>query len=85
MSKRELERLAVVVDADAPRAKRRREATAEKPDVEMLDGTRETVSEEQRATVKEQGLKLWQTVKDAVDKECVAEPVPVPASAWICS
>lgn len=79
MSKRELERLAVVVDADAPRAKRRREATTdEKPDVEMLDGTRETVSEEQRAAVQEQGLRLWQTVKDAVDKECVAEPVPVP-------
>lgn len=79
MSKRELERLAVAVDPDAPRAKRRREATTEeKPDVQMLDATRETVSEEERVKVKEQGSRLWQTVKDAVDNECVTEPVPVP-------
>lgn len=81
MSKRELERLAVVVDAGAPRAKRRRETTDEKPDVRALEAaaaSQETTSEEARAKVKEEGLQLWQTVKDAVNKECVTEPISVP-------
>ena len=83
MSKRELERLATVVDAGAPRAKRRRETTTdEKSDVQGPDAVaaapRETAGEEMRAKVKEEGLQLWQTVKDAVDKECVTEPVADP-------
>jgi hypothetical protein len=83
MSKRELGKLANVVDVDAPRAKRRREAVPleeKKPDTDVdVDVTGEAnVKREQEDTtdfvqVKEQGLKLWQTVKDAVDKECVTD------------
>ncbi len=80
MSKRELGKLASVVDVDAPRAKRRKEAPQEekKPEVDMdvevtSDGNlkREQEDPTKLEQVKEQGLKLWQTVKDAVDKECV--------------
>ena len=85
MSKRELGKLASVVDVDAPRAKRRREAPAQdeknKPDPGLVDldatsGAGAGVKREQEdpaslKQVKEQGLKLWQTVKDEVDKECV--------------
>jgi chromatin structure-remodeling complex subunit RSC4 len=88
MSKRELGKLAIVVDVDAPRAKRRREAPPQdekKPDPADLDLDPDATSgagvkreQEDPATlkqVKEQGLKLWQTVKDAVDKECVTSLV----------
>lgn len=92
MSKRELGKLAIVVDVDAPRAKRRREAAPQdvkKPDPDMdldLDATGEAgVKREQEdpanlKQVKEQGLKLWQTVKDAVDKECVTSLVLRPCA-----
>jgi hypothetical protein len=83
MSKRELGKLASVVDVDAPRAKRRREAAPQeekKPDADMdLDATGETnVKQEQDVATKvvqakEQGLRLWHIVKDAVDKECVTD------------
>ena len=86
MSKRELGKLASVVDVDAPRAKRRREAAPQddkKPDGDLdLDATggasvkREQEDPANLEQVKEQGLKLWQTVKDAVDKECVTGPAP---------
>lgn len=84
MSKRELGKLASVVDVDAPRAKRRREAAPQekKPDPDIdLDATSAAgvKREEDPANlkqVKEQGLKLWQTVKDEVDKECVTGPAP---------
>ncbi|KAF8492788.1 RSC complex protein [Russula emetica] len=81
MSKRELGKLAIVVDVDAPRAKRRREAPPQdekKPDPDMdmdLDATsgagvkREREEPANLKQVKEQGLMLWQTVKDAVDKD----------------
>lgn len=79
MSKRELGKLANVVDVDAPRAKRRREAAPQdekKPDPDMdLDATSGAVVKREQEDpaslkqVKEQGLKLWQTVKDAVDKD----------------
>ncbi|KAH8993930.1 Bromodomain-containing protein [Lactarius akahatsu] len=79
MSKRELGKLASVVDVDAPRAKRRKEAPPQeekKPETDMdVDVTGEgNVKREQEdpaklEQVKEQGLKLWQTVKDAVDKD----------------
>jgi hypothetical protein len=85
MSKRELGKLASVVDVDAPRAKRRREAAPQdekKPDPDLdLDATsgvgvkREQEDPANSKQVKEQGLKLWQTVKDAVDKECVTSLV----------
>jgi hypothetical protein len=81
MSKRELGKLASVVDVDAPRAKRRREAAPQekKPDPDLdLDATsggagvkREQEDPANLKQVKEQGLKLWHTVKDEVDKECV--------------
>src|SRR6266849_2402572 len=84
MSKRELGKLASVVDVDAPRAKRRREAAPQdekKPDPDLdLDATsgagvkREQQDPANLKQVKEQGLKLWQTVKDEVDKECVTSP-----------
>lgn len=85
MSKRELGKLASVVDVDAPRAKRRKEAAPQeekKPDVDMdVDVTGEVKREPEDPAklelVKEQGLKLWQTLRDAVDKECVTEPAPV--------
>jgi len=83
MSKRELGKLASVVDVDAPRAKRRKEAPPQdekKPDADMdVDaGGAANVKREQEdpaklEQVKEQGLRLWQTVKDAVDKECVTD------------
>ena len=86
MSKRELGKLAIVVDVDAPRAKRRREAAPQdekKPNGDLdLDATsgatvkREHEDSANPEQVKEQGLKLWQTVKDAVDKECVTSPAP---------
>lgn len=81
MSKRELGKLASVVDVDAPRAKRRKEAAPQeekKPpeadmDVDVTgegNGKREQEDDPAKVEqVKEQGLKLWQTVKDAVDKD----------------
>lgn len=75
------------VDIDAPRAKRRREVPAStdnsgvkaehaspgsndisKPKTEGED---DKGIKEDPELVKEKGLKLWQTVKDAVNKECV--------------
>ncbi len=91
MSKRELGKLASVVDVDAPRAKRRREVAPQdekKPDADMdLDATsgagvkREQEDPASLEQVKEQGLKLWQTVKDAVDKECVTTVLRPPSCA----
>ena len=83
MSKRELGKLASVVDVDAPRAKRRKEAAPQeekKPEADMdvdvtSDGNvkREQEDPARLEQVKEQGLKLWQTLRDAVDKECVTD------------
>ena len=83
MSKRELGKLASVVDIDAPRAKRRKEAAPQeekKPEADMdvdvtSDGNvkREQEDPARLEQVKEQGLKLWQTLRDAVDKECVTD------------
>jgi len=96
MSKRELGKLASVVDVDAPRTKRRREVAPhdeKKPDSDTADHNAlggANVKQEQEdpaklEQVKEQGLKLWQTVKDAVDKECVTGPalcVVLPLTAY---
>ena len=83
MSKRELGKLASVVDVDAPRAKRRKEAAPQeekKPEADVdvdvtSDGNvkREQEDPARLEQVKEQGLKLWQTLRDAVDKECVTD------------
>ncbi|TFY71043.1 hypothetical protein EVG20_g1963 [Dentipellis fragilis] len=81
MSKRELENLSSAVDVDAPRAKRRKEAPAAhddkqdvKPAVPPTHKGKEASQEdeadpEKLERVKEQGLQLWQTLKDAVDKD----------------
>lgn len=91
MSKREASRIAAAgIDIDAPRAKRRREApaeTASSPPKEQVNATHtsaaikneaegEESQREDRDAVREKGTKLWQTVKDAVNKECVTLPVP---------
>ncbi|KZT73328.1 Bromodomain-containing protein [Daedalea quercina L-15889] len=79
MSKREASKIAAAagVDIDAPRAKRRKEAPA---DSKLPAGTSaaDTIKKEGEdgepkrdgpEVIKEKGLKLWNTVKDAVDKE----------------
>jgi len=83
MSKRDIASLSTGAKVELePRTKRRKESQSEeKEDVSMADATKpagdEGVKTESRADgaakgdVKEQGLALWQTVKDAVNKECV--------------
>ncbi|CCL98132.1 uncharacterized protein FIBRA_00126 [Fibroporia radiculosa] len=84
MSKREASQIAVAgIDIDAPRAKRRREApsaeagaptkeqggaTSVKLTIKKEGDALETVTEDPEV-VKEKGLKVWQMVKDAVNKE----------------
>lgn len=70
MSKRELETLAqVAIDLEGPRTKRRRETPAEEAngDAKMQVEEGEDAKAARLAAAKEQGEKLWQTVKDAVD------------------
>ena len=77
-----VKREAVVdVDADVPRLKRRRDTESNEPgaeDVEMGDVDASSERDESEHVegpkmspeeVTEEGLKVWQTVKDAVDKE----------------
>ncbi len=69
------------VDVDAPRAKRHKASasspTVAKEDVGAMNGNggEEVVKmedvQDEPVVVKEKGLKLWQTIKDAVNKECV--------------
>ncbi|PSR72571.1 hypothetical protein PHLCEN_2v11564 [Hermanssonia centrifuga] len=80
MSKREASMFAAQgVDVDAPRAKRHKTSasspTVTKEDVGAVngDGSDEVVKmedvQDDPVAVKEKGLKLWQTIKDAVNKE----------------
>ncbi|KDQ63230.1 hypothetical protein JAAARDRAFT_147324 [Jaapia argillacea MUCL 33604] len=84
MSKRELGDIGgASLDPDAPRAKRRKEGAAASPPHDQVTAqttnTPGTKSEDEGQdiggaglgdeTVKEQGLQLWQTIKDAVNKE----------------
>ncbi len=87
MSKREARSIAAGgVDIDAPRAKRRKEAPAtssaspeRKHDAERhrSNGDVNEAAEDAEAVVEDaeevrlKGLQLWQTLKDAVNKECV--------------
>lgn len=78
MSKRDLAFVSATADADLePRTKRRKDTkSVEKEDVAIDDTTTPPVENGQvngvsSEEVKEQGLALWQTVKDAVDQECV--------------
>ncbi|KAI0334091.1 Bromodomain-containing protein [Cubamyces sp. BRFM 1775] len=85
MSKREARTFAAAgVDVDAPRAKRRKEAPATastspngKKDPDALTATVDAQQDdentestgEDKEMVREKGLQLWQTLKDAVNKE----------------
>lgn len=78
--KRELGVSASSVEVDGPRAKRRRNVSGDSgtiEDVAMADGA---ASSEQDIKgngdvnvdeVREEGLKVWQVLKNAVNKECV--------------
>ena len=82
MSKRDLAFLTATTDNNLePRSKRRRDTKSEEQDVAMADAISTAAEDEGEAInpgptqskeeVKEQGLKLWYLVKDAVNKECV--------------
>ncbi|KAH9923634.1 Bromodomain-containing protein [Fomitopsis serialis] len=79
MSKREATQIAAAagVDVDAPRAKRRKEALPDsKPvagtssmDAVKKEGEEGEPKRDSPEVIKDKGLKLWTTAKDAVDKE----------------
>lgn len=79
MSKRDLALVSATADTELePRAKRRKDTkSVEENDVAMDDATTSPVGNDGQEKmlsseeVKEQGSALWQTVKDALDKECV--------------
>jgi hypothetical protein len=63
-------------DAEASRAKRRKEmavaGSSSDVDITSSDPVAEySVPKARGGDVREQGMKLWHTVKDAVNKECV--------------
>lgn len=78
MSKRELEQLTGGRNVEGPRTKRRRETSVTKSsevDVSRIDSMMPTNDgaaqgcRESRELVQRQGIKLWQTVRDCVNKE----------------
>jgi hypothetical protein len=79
MSKRELRLSNGAADIEAMPAKRRKETENLDPDVSMSDpataesnvDTRGAKTNGEDETVKVQGLQLWNTIKNAVNKECV--------------
>jgi len=82
MSKRDIVFLSATANGLEPHTKRRKETQSEeKDDAAMADGTKPAGEEVSygangldgatNGDVTEQGLALWQTVKDAVNKECV--------------
>lgn len=72
MLKRELEFSASAADAQQSPAKRHKDDSSQDFDVSMSDppvaGAEADASDE--VSVKEQGLQLWNAVKNAVSKEC---------------
>lgn len=79
MSKREYAPSVGTSDAEGTRAKRRRGAAAASsdgdvtlPDPAIHEARSSVERDNANDVVKEQGMKLWQAVKDAVNKECVA-------------
>lgn len=80
------------IDIDAPRAKRHKEnpnqassssgkvegGVADSANEGQGDGKGVEATDGDRETVRESGLRLWQSVKDAVNKECVT-------LLWICA
>jgi hypothetical protein len=78
MSKRELGLSSGTLDVEGMRVKRHKEtaATTSDQDVSMSDPITSEMEQNGQAgegddLVREQGLQMWQTVKDAVNKECV--------------
>ncbi|KAG6900522.1 hypothetical protein C0993_009475 [Termitomyces sp. T159_Od127] len=75
MSKRELEQLNGATEIEGPRTKRRKETAAVFTDVEathsdpVTEGGDESVSGARKEDVYELGLKMYDAVKDAVNKE----------------
>ena len=56
-------------ESDGTRHKRRRDVGGSSSDVDMSDPIAEEFKTGEPVDVKEDGLRLWQTVKDAVNKE----------------
>jgi chromatin structure-remodeling complex subunit RSC4 len=69
MSKREHGKMNGSGESDGTRHKRRRDVGGSSSDVDMSDPTVEEFKTGELVDVKEDGLRLWQTVKDAVNKE----------------
>lgn len=74
--KREIDLSDAVTAAEGSRPKRRKEGVGTQVDMDAsmaTVGSNETDDggQEEPESVKEQGLRLWQIVKDAVNKECV--------------
>jgi chromatin structure-remodeling complex subunit RSC4 len=69
MSKREHGKMNGFGESDGTRHKRRRDVGGSSSDVDMSDPTVEEFKTGELVDVKEDGLRLWQTVKDAVNKE----------------
>ena len=56
-------------ESDGTRHKRRRDVEGSSSDVDMSDPIGDDFRTGELVDVKEDGLRLWQTVKDAVNKE----------------
>lgn len=56
-------------ESDGTKHKRRRDVGGSSSDVDMSDPIAEEFKTGELVDVKEGGLRLWQTVKDAVNKE----------------
>jgi chromatin structure-remodeling complex subunit RSC4 len=71
MMKRELDKITgAAVDVDAPRSKRRREGPAQDETESVVGETAgNNLSEYDLIKVKEEGTKLWTTIREAVNKE----------------
>ena len=71
MSKREHGKMNGSAENDGTRHKRRRDVGGSSSDVDisMSDPVVEETKSGESVDVKEDGLRLWQTVKDAVNKE----------------
>jgi chromatin structure-remodeling complex subunit RSC4 len=69
MSKREHGKMNGFGEGDGTKHKRRRDGGGSSSDVDMSDPVVEEFKTGELVDVKEDGLRLWQTVKDAVNKE----------------
>jgi chromatin structure-remodeling complex subunit RSC4 len=69
MSKREHGKMNGSGESDGTRHKRHRDAGGSSSDVDMSDPIVEEFRTGEVVDVKEDGLRLWQAVKDAVNKE----------------